>query len=304
MQLCLLACAPPHTFTPQYQSIFVSEGNGGQLQIAVGIWKNALNVQFGSFNQNDFWTFLWKWLKSRNADWMSLSITTCLLAAAPVPVRTDDKNIKTLRQKLSKMHTFWSLNSDYLSLLWKTPSIPATWSLLSEGFAEEEERPLFLAASGGGSSRDWLRPCLACRHYLGPAGDGDGSCTLCTLSSDEAERWRTLCVNTRNARGKYAELSCDITNVTSQVSQQWRQWFSHLDIGRCAVLQRIRHPGGNRLREFPPTNWFILGRRAVRPFSLQKATFRRPPGWQNWQKTVNRLLLVWVSVGPTLIPEL
>ena len=82
MQLCLLACAPPHTFTPQYQSIFVSEGNGGQLQIAVGIWKNALNVQFGSFNQNDFWTFLWKWLKSRNADWMSLSITTCLLAAA------------------------------------------------------------------------------------------------------------------------------------------------------------------------------------------------------------------------------
>ena len=131
-----------------------------------------------------------KWFRTRNADWMSRSITTCLLGQDGRAA--DDKNIKPGTAIAENAH-FWSAASDYLSLPWKAASIRATWSPASQGFGEEaakyQARRLLKPCSAGGSSRDWLHlsmPCLALPPLsLATAGDGDGSCTACTLAASD-----------------------------------------------------------------------------------------------------------------------
>ena len=231
------------TFIPRYQSIFADAGNRLQLPIAVKIQKNQSSIHraINIFCKND-------WGREMPIEWVAVS--QHVYSGQPELASADGKNIncddKNCRKCTLCRSEYFATASDYLSLLWKAPSIRATWSPSSS------------------RKNSWGRAV----SYRRPATDSDSGCLLCLppLSSATAEALYNVYTHTHTDLdmdkvwllgtldgGNTQKRNSDVTDFACSVSR---------DV-YCGCIVKHMVPWGNRLRASLPTNWFTLAKRAI-----------------------------------------
>ena len=156
-------------------------------------------------------------------------------------INCDDKNCGKCTLCRSE---YFATASDYLSLLWKAPSIRATWS------------PSSSRKNSWGRAVSYRRPAT------------DSGCLLCLppLSSATAEALYNVYTHTHTDLamdkvwllgtldgGNTQKKQSDVTDFACSVSR---------DV-YCGCIVKHMVPWGNRLRASLPTNWFTLAKRAI-----------------------------------------
>ena len=232
-------CASAQTFTSRYQSIFADAGNRSQLPIAVKIQKNQSSVHWAInvFCKND-------WGREMPIEWVAVS--QHVYSGQPELASADGRNIncddKNCRKCTLCRSEYFATASDYLSLLWKAPSIRATWSPSSS------------------RKNSWGRAV----SYRRLATDSGSLLCLPPLSSATAEALYNVYTHTDLATdkvwllgtldgGNTQKRNSDVTDFACSVSR---------DV-YCGCIVKHMVPWGNRLRASLPTNWFTLAKRAI-----------------------------------------